>query len=81
MKKLLEYLCEQVTGNLEVKIEETQAEDTFTYTIHAPKEVMGLLIGKGGKTIRAIRSLSKARAIVEQKRVMVQLAEEESSII
>jgi uncharacterized protein len=76
MKNLLEFLCKQITDSDEVKIEENEAEGAFTYTIHAPKEIMGLLIGKGGKTIRAIRSLAKARAIIEQKKVFVQIAEE-----
>lgn len=75
MENLLKYLCEQITGNDTISIVVEESEGIITYTIHAPKEVMGLLIGKGGKTIRAIRSLCKARAIIDQTRISVQLSE------
>lgn len=75
MLKLLEYLVKKITGNNEVKITENEQEGTSVYTVSAPKEVMGLLIGKEGKTIRAIRSLARARAIIEQQKVFIAVQE------
>lgn len=75
MKKLLEFITTEITGNKEIKVEEQDAGDLKIYTIRAPKEVMGLLIGKEGKMIRAIRSLARARAIIDKIKVAVQLEE------
>lgn len=75
MKDLLTYLTQNTTGNDNIEIEETEQEGLKTYTIKAPKEIMGLLIGKEGRTIRAIRALAKARAIIEKARVNIQLVE------
>lgn len=75
MLKLLEYLTRAVTGNDQVEVSQSEQEGTAVYTINAPKEVMGLLIGKEGKTIRAIRSLARARAIVDQQKIFVNLEE------
>lgn len=75
MKDLLTYITQNVTGNDNVEIEEVEEEGLKTYLIKAPKEIMGLLIGKEGRTIRAIRTLAKARAIIEKVRVNIQLSE------
>lgn len=75
MLNLLEYLVRQVTGNDQIEVTVSENEGVNTYTVHAPKEVMGLLIGKEGKTIRAIRALARARAIIDQEKVFVNLEE------
>lgn len=75
MLKLLEYLTRSITGDNEINVTVSESEGVNTYTVHAPKEVMGLLIGKEGKTIRAIRALARARAIVDQEKVFVNLEE------
>lgn len=84
MQKLLEFLVEQITGlpaskaGKKVAIKKTDSDGLEVYTIKSPKESMGLLIGKGGRTIRAIRALARTRAIVDQKSISVQLEEEAS---
>lgn len=75
MLKLLEYLTREITDNKNIEVTETDTDGVKTYTVHAPKEVMGLLIGKEGKTIRAIRSLARARAIIDQEKVFVNIEE------
>lgn len=75
MKQLLEYITQGISANKDIKIEESLSGDLTIYTIKAPKEAMGILIGKGGNTIRAIRSLARARAIIEKAAVAVRLEE------
>lgn len=75
MLKLLEYITQTITDNKDINVSEADNEGVKTYTVHAPQEVMGLLIGKEGKTIRAIRSLARARAIVDQEKVFVNIEE------
>lgn len=79
MEKLLEFITQEISGNKDIKVERQDSGDLQIYVIRAPQEVMGLLIGKGGKTIRAIRSMARARAIVDQTSVAVRLEESESS--
>ena len=75
MLNLLEYLTTEISGS-KTRIESQESEGVILYTIFVPQEKMGLLIGKSGKTIRAIRSLARARAVVDQTRITVQLQEE-----
>ncbi|MBI2590680.1 MAG: KH domain-containing protein [Candidatus Blackburnbacteria bacterium] len=76
MIELLEYITQAITGEKGIKVEKDTSGDFITYTIKAPKAVMGLLIGKEGRTIRAIRTLARARAIVDQEKISIQLEEE-----
>lgn len=81
MQKLLEYITRELTGNekIEVAMEtldpSSDSGQVHVYTIKAPKEVMGILIGKSGRTIRAIRALARARAIKDNESISVELQE------
>lgn len=75
MDKLLRYLTEEITGNKDIEISQEDTEGVTNYTIKAPQSVMGMLIGKSGKTIRAIRSVCKARAIIDQTNINIRLEE------
>ncbi|TSC89473.1 MAG: UPF0109 protein [Microgenomates group bacterium Gr01-1014_5] len=79
MKKLLEYISRSLTENEEIQVQVQEQDGAKAYTIVAPKEVMGILIGKEGKTIRAIRALARARAIVDQEKVFINLLEKEAA--
>jgi len=77
MRELLEYLVKNIVEQPEaVKVEETQTPEgrvNLKLTV-APKD-MGMVIGKGGRIIRALRNLVKVKAIKENKRVNVELTE------
>lgn len=75
MKKLLAFLVEKITGNKDFKIQESEEEGRADYLILAPQEIVGMIIGKGGKTIKAIRNLLKVRATLEKKAVSVSVEE------
>ncbi|MBI2590644.1 MAG: KH domain-containing protein [Candidatus Blackburnbacteria bacterium] len=75
MIDLLTYITTHITGNNDIEVRENLVDGIHEYTISAPKDVMGLLIGKEGRTIRAIRSLARARAIIEQTGISVKLEE------
>ena len=75
MKELLEFIVENITGNKDFTIEESEQEGRFDYLIVSPKEFVGMIIGKEGKTIRAIRNLVKVRATLEKKAVSVSVEE------
>lgn len=76
MKDLLEYIVANlVTKPEEISIDEQNDGSTVNLTLTVDPSDMGLIIGKNGQTIRAIRKLLTVRAIAENVRVNLQLAE------
>ncbi|MBI2334597.1 KH domain-containing protein [Candidatus Daviesbacteria bacterium] len=76
MKDLLEYIVTNLVSKPEeVKIDEQKQDGDINLNLTVDPSDMGLVIGKGGGTIRAIRKLLTVRAIAEGVRVNLQLAE------
>ncbi|KKU30438.1 MAG: hypothetical protein UX44_C0022G0006 [candidate division WWE3 bacterium GW2011_GWA1_46_21] len=76
MKEFLEFLIKSiVTLPEKVKVEELVDKSGSKITISVEKEDMGTVIGKGGKIIKSVRSLARAKAIKDGTRVFVELAE------
>lgn len=77
MKDALQFILASIVQNPEeVKIDEEDVNGVATYTVSVAKEDMGKVIGKGGKVIRSIRNVLKIRAIKENLRINIQLAEQ-----
>ncbi len=78
MKELLEYIVKNlVTKPQAIVIDEQQQAGNVNLTLVVDSSDMGLIIGKSGQTIRAIRKLLTVRAIAENVRVNLQLNEPE----
>lgn len=77
MKDLLEFLVKGITGKDDFTIKEDQEGDRSDFSIQISPDVFGMVIGKGGKTIRAIRNLVKVRATLEKKGINVSVVEKE----
>jgi len=77
MKDLLEYIVTGVVGKKNFKIEEKEEADRSDFEVKVDPSFFGLVIGKGGKTIRAIRNLLKVRATIEKKGVNISVTEKE----
>jgi len=77
MKDLLHYLVTSIVEQPEeVKIEETSTPEGFVnLQLTVDPRDMGIVIGKGGRIIQALRNLVKVKAIKEGKRVNVELTE------
>lgn len=76
MKDLLEFIVTNLVTNPEaVSIEEKTEEGNINLLLTVDPKDMGLIIGKNGQTIRAIRKLLSVRAIAENVRVNLQLNE------
>lgn len=76
MKDLLEFIVKSLVTNPDaVNITESSREGTIDYKLEVAPDDMGLIIGKKGQTIRAIRKLLTVRAIAENIRVSLELAD------
>ena len=78
MKELLEYIVKNLVTNPDAVIVEEDNQDgnvNLYLTVHP--EDMGIIIGKGGQTIHAIRKVLTVRAISENVRINLQLNEPE----
>jgi len=80
MKDLLNYIVTSLVTKPEaVSIDEENAEGSINLNLTVDPSDMGLIIGKGGQTIKSIRKLLIVRAMAENIRVNLQLIEPEGS--
>ena len=77
MKELLEYLAQQLVERpAEVSVEEFEEDDgTVVLELAVAEDDYGKIIGKGGRTANALRTVVKASAVKEGKRVLVDIVD------
>ena len=75
MKELLSYIIKGITGREDFTIEETQEEDKLIFNVKADPDYVGLIIGKGGKTIKSIQNIMRVKGRLERKSVYVNIAD------
>ncbi len=76
MKELVEFIAKSLVEQPEevtVSVEESEIETT--YKIKVAEEDMGRIIGKQGRIIKSIRTVTKAAAIKGGTRVQVEIDE------
>jgi len=76
VKELLEYLVTSIVEHpKEVVVEETEEGGQINLNLKVHPDDMKIVIGKQGRTIRALRELVKIKAIKKNKKVNVNLLE------
>ena len=76
MKDLLSFIVSSLVTKPDlISVKEQGEEENLELILTVDPSDMGLIIGKSGQTIRAIRKLLTVRAIAENIRVNLQLAE------
>ena len=74
LTELLQYLARSLVHNREaVEIHAEEGDSTLTLKLKVAEEDMGRVIGKGGKTAQAIRTLVKAAWGQSEKKVAVEI--------
>ena len=74
MKELVEVIAKSLVDYPnEVVVTETVKEKTIVVELTVAKDDMGKVIGKQGRIARAIRSVVKAAASKEDKKVVVEV--------
>jgi predicted RNA-binding protein YlqC (UPF0109 family) len=79
MKELLEFIVKGLIGKEKFEIQETNDNNFTNFTIQTEPSLIGILIGRGGQTIRTIRNILKVRATLEKKGVNVSVLQTEQS--
>lgn len=73
MKNILETIIKNLVEKPdEISINEIVGEKTIVYKVNVAEEDMGKVIGKNGKIAQSVRSIMKAIASKQQKRVSVE---------
>jgi hypothetical protein len=77
MKELIELIARSLVENPdEVTVSETEeADGSILVKLAAAQEDMGRIIGKQGRTAKAMRTLLNAKATRENKRANLQIME------
>jgi predicted RNA-binding protein YlqC (UPF0109 family) len=77
MKELLEYLARQLVDEPdEVSVEQFDEDDgTVVLELAVAEDDYGKVIGKGGRTANALRTVVKAAAVKEGRRVLVDIVD------
>ena len=74
MKELVEIIAKSLVDNPEmVQINEITGEQSIILELKVAEGDMGKVIGKQGRIAKAIRTVVKAAAIKENKRVIVEI--------
>jgi hypothetical protein len=76
MKELIEYIAKSLVDHPEeVKVTEVEGERTSVIELSVTKEDLGKVIGKQGKTARAMRTILSAASTKERKRTILEIIE------
>jgi len=74
MKELLEHIAKSLVDHPEaVSVNEVEGEHSVILELKVSEDDMGKVIGKQGRIAKAIRTVMKASAIRENKRVVVEI--------
>ncbi|MBA7642835.1 hypothetical protein ES703_50544 [subsurface metagenome] len=76
MKELIEYIAKLLVDNPEeVSVTELEGEQTSVIELKVAKEDLGKVIGKQGRTARAMRTILGAASMKLKKRSVLEILE------
>ena len=77
MRELLVYLAQQLVDEPDkVEVEQFEEDDgTLVLELSVDDDDYGKVIGRGGRTAQALRTIVKAAAVKDNRRVLVDIVE------
>jgi predicted RNA-binding protein YlqC (UPF0109 family) len=77
VRELLEYLARSLVDSPDqVTIEEFEEDDgTLVLELSVAEDDYGQIIGRGGRTAQALRTVVKAAAVKDNRRVLIDIVE------
>ena len=74
MKSMIEYLVKELVDEPEhVVVSEVPGDDATTYEVRVAPADLGKVIGKQGRIANALRTVAKAVAMKDKKKVYVEI--------
>lgn len=78
MKELVHYLATSLVKDpAAVEVQETESADGFVLRLKVAKEDRGRIIGKQGRTAKSIRALVHAAAALTDRKVTLEISEDQ----
>jgi hypothetical protein len=78
MAELLAYLARELVDSPDaVRVDEEEREGALVLVLHVAPDDVGKVIGRHGRIARALRTLVRASAVREGRRVLVEIADPE----
>ena len=76
MKELVKFIAQSLVDNPEqVQVKEIEGEQTSVIELRVAKEDLGKVIGKQGRTARAMRTILSAASTKIRKRAVLEILE------
>jgi hypothetical protein len=76
LKELLEYLARSLVNDPDdVRVVVSETDTTVVLELSVAKDDVGKVIGKQGRIVRALRTIIKASAARDGKRVIVEIVD------
>ncbi len=75
MKELAEFIVGNIIDKKEFTVSELEDDGRLVIEIKVSPEVIGIVIGKGGNTIKAIQTLLRVKGRLQDKLVSVTITE------
>jgi uncharacterized protein len=76
LKELIDYMARALVDNPEmVSVSEVEGEQTSVIELRVAKEDLGKVIGKQGRTARAMRTILSAASTKIRKRAVLEIIE------
>ena len=76
MEKLIKFIAQALVDNPdEVDVKETEAQQSLILELRVAKEDLGKVIGKKGRTAKAMRTILSCASAKEQKRAILEIVE------
>jgi predicted RNA-binding protein YlqC (UPF0109 family) len=76
MAELLAYLARELVDEPDaVRVDTEERDGALVLVLHVAPDDVGKVIGRGGRLARALRTVVRASAVREGRRVLVEIAE------
>jgi hypothetical protein len=76
LAELLGYLARELVDDPDsVRVESEERDGALVLRLHVAPDDVGKVIGRGGRIVRALRTLVRASAVRDGRRVLVEIAD------
>ena len=76
MAELLAYLARELVDDPDaVRVETEERDGALILILHVAQDDLGKVIGRGGRIVRALRTVIRATSVRDGRRVLVEIVE------